>query len=63
MEIIWILMGLPLVAGVVIAVMEKRRNKIFLKHDFNLLGPATEADRDGERAKQAILEAHQRSLM
>lgn len=63
MEIVLVLLGLPLVIGLVIAVLEHRKKTTFLKHDLNLRGPSTEADREAERAVQAIHEAHQRSMM
>ena len=62
MEIVLVLLGLFVVLGIVIAVVEHRKKTTFLQHDLNLRGPSTEADRESERAAQAINEAGQRSI-
>ena len=63
MDFVLFLLGVPLIIGIVIAVIERRKKTIFFKHDLNLRGPTTEASREAERAAQAIREAHQRSMM
>ncbi len=63
MEILLVLIGLPLIIGLVVTVVERRKNKVFLKHDLSLRGPSTEAGREAERAAQAAREAQQRSFV
>ncbi len=63
MEIVLVLIGLFAIIGVIVAVLEHRKKTTFLKHNLNLRGPSTEADREAERAAQAINEAGQRGVM
>lgn len=62
MDIIGVIVALVLIAGVAIAIYERRKKTTLLKHDFNQANnEQTEADRELERSRQGMREAHIRS--
>lgn len=62
MEIIFGIVVFILVAGVIIALYEHRKKTTLLKHDFNqATNEQTESDRELERSRQGMREAHIRS--
>ncbi|WP_273510408.1 hypothetical protein [Planktotalea frisia] len=54
MNILYWVIGGVFVLGISIALYERRKGKVLLKHDFNQLGTETETDRAATRVQDEM---------
>jgi hypothetical protein len=54
MDFVFYILGGLLIVGVVVAIIEHRRKRVFLPHDFNPMAGQSEADREVIRAAEDV---------